>query len=160
MSIKVHPYNTEWVQQLRNGGVDDYGKPAERAVSDGQGNPCRHCLKMIPKGTEMLIAAARPFPDTQPYAETGPVFLCAYDCAAYAEPGLPPCVEGGEDRLLKGYSYENRISYGSGAIVPVDKIAATCKDILSDAQIAFVDVRSSLNNCFTFRVTRGDDAKL
>jgi len=89
MQLTYLPYDPDWVAQLRTGGVDAYGDAAERSISDGTGNPCRHCLKDIPKGAEMLICAARPFPDPQPYAETGPIFLCA-DCLPYTGNGLPP----------------------------------------------------------------------
>jgi hypothetical protein len=58
--------------------------PAERAVSDGQGNPCRSCLHEVPAGAGMLILAARPFPAAQPYAETGPIFFCADACKAWS----------------------------------------------------------------------------
>ena len=154
MPLKVHPYDPHWVARVRAGGPDAYGNPAERKTSDGTGNPCRHCLQMIPHGQEMLVVAARPFPETQPYAETGPIFLCASPCSPYDKAGMPPCVDGGEDRLLKGYSEDNRIVYGAGAIVPPDQIAETCASILDGPDIAYVDVRSSLNNCFTFRVSR------
>ncbi len=59
------------------------------AVSDGHGNPCRSCLADIRAGAAMLIVAARPFPALQPYAETGPIFLCAADCTPWSGPGLP-----------------------------------------------------------------------
>ena len=160
MTLHVHPYDSDWVRDIRNGARDDYGNLPERKISDGAGNPCRHCLTMIPDGQEMLVVAARPFPETQPYAETGPVFFCAEDCAPYDGAGMPPCIEDGEDRLVKGYTADNRILYGTGAIVPWTDIADTCGTILSDAKVAFVDVRSSRNNCFTFRVSRGEDAKL
>lgn len=154
MSLKIHPYDPTWVAKIRKGGPDDYGNPAERKISDGSGNPCRHCLQMIPKDAEMLVVAARPFPRKQPYAETGPIFLCADDCSPYRGSTMPPCIDGGEARLLKGYSKEDRIVYGSGAIVPPDRIAGACEKILAAPEIAYVDVRSSLNNCFTFRVSR------
>jgi len=80
MQLTYLPYDPDWVVQLRTGGVDAYGNPAECSISDGTGNPCRHCLNDIPKGTEMLICAARPFPDPQPYAETGPIFCVQTVC--------------------------------------------------------------------------------
>ena len=154
MSLNIHPYDPVWVKSVRAGGPDAYGNPAERKISNGKGNPCRYCLKMIPEGEEMLVVAARPFPKPQPYAETGPIFFCARDCEPYEGSEMPPCIEGGEDRLLKGYSDDNRIVYGSGAIVPAQDISDSCARILESPDIAYVDVRSSLNNCFTFRVSR------
>ena len=71
---------SEIAHHYRSGGMDANGQVPERIVSDGAGNPCRHCLKMIPKGAGMLVLAHRPFPALQPYAEVGPIFLCADAC--------------------------------------------------------------------------------
>ena len=49
----------------------------ERQVSDGSAVPCRHCLSDVAAGEPFLILAHRPFPEAQPYAETGPIFLRA-----------------------------------------------------------------------------------
>ncbi|MGB4910282.1 MAG: DUF1203 domain-containing protein, partial [Tabrizicola sp.] len=66
---------TSVVRALQAGGVDANGQVPERQRAEGGGNPCRHCLKMIPEGAEMLVLAHRPFPAPQPYAEVGPIFL-------------------------------------------------------------------------------------
>jgi hypothetical protein len=68
---------TDTIRYLQSGGPDAYGQAPVRRVSDGAGNPCRHCLTEIPAGAEMLVLAHRPFEGLQAYAETGPVFLCA-----------------------------------------------------------------------------------
>lgn len=156
MTLTYHPYDARFVARVRGGGRDDYGNLAERAPSDGGGNPCRSCLQDIPAGEDMLIVAARPFPVRQPYAETGPIFLCARDCMPYAGCDLPPVLDGRADALVKGYGADHRIIYGTGAIVKIDQLKAACETILSNAKVAFVDVRSSRNNCFTFRITRGN----
>ena len=80
MSRNFLPLDLEFIANVRAGGLDANGQPAEHAVSDGQGKPCRCCLDTVPKGKEMLIFAARPFQSLHPYAELGPVFLCADDC--------------------------------------------------------------------------------
>ncbi|WP_425514260.1 DUF1203 domain-containing protein [Aliiroseovarius lamellibrachiae] len=49
-----------------------------------------------------------------------------------------------------------RIPAGTGAIVPVSQIAATCETLFDTPDVAFIDVRSSKNNCFTFRILRDD----
>ena len=147
------PLDPKTVATLRAGGPDAYGMPAERAVSDGHGNPCRSCLHDIPEGAEMLIAAARPFPEPQPYAETGPVFLCAEDCVPWDGEGLPP-IATSADYLLKGYRADHRIAYGTGAIVPAGEMLDRAAGILADPAIAFVDMRSARNNCWQARIVR------
>ena len=50
MTLRFLPLPTEAVAAIRAGGPDAHGQPAERHVSDGAGNPCRHCLHHVPKG--------------------------------------------------------------------------------------------------------------
>ena len=153
MKLTYLPYDSNWVASIRGGGPDAYGNPAERSTSDGSGLPCRHCLCDIPKGADMLILAACPFPDLQPYAETGPIFLCA-DCELYAGEGLPPVLASRKERLLKAYGTDNRIIYGTGQITPTSQVSAYAEHLLSDPKVAYVDARSATNNCFTLRIKR------
>ena len=53
-----------------------------------------------------------------PYAETGPVFLCADLCTAWSDDGVPQILTTSPDYLVKGYTADDRILYGTGAIVP------------------------------------------
>jgi Protein of unknown function (DUF1203) len=71
---------TEQARQYQVGGRDANGQVPERVDLNEESGPCRHCLKMIPKGAGMLILAHRPFTSLQPYAELGPIFLCADPC--------------------------------------------------------------------------------
>ena len=154
MELMFLPYNAQEVAQLRAGGPDVYGNPAERAVSDGQGNPCRSCLQQVPKDDEMLICAARPFGPLQPYAETGPVFFCAAHCTAFSGMDLPPILTTSPDYLVKAYDEHERIVYGTGQITDPTQIQNYAEGLLDRPDIAFVDVRSARNNCFLTRIVR------
>ena len=154
MELMFLPYDAEEVAQLRAGGPDAYGMPAERAISDGNGNPCRSCLHDVPKGAEMLICAARPFGPLQPYAETGPVFFCAEDCTPYVGVDLPPVLTTSPDYLVKAYDENERIVYGTGQITNSVHIQDYAAGLLERPEIAFVDVRSARNNCFQTRIVR------
>lgn len=155
MTIRFTPFDAAFVARVRAGGPDAYGQPAERHVSDGAGNPCRCCLGYVPEGAGMLVLAASPFPDRQPYAETGPIFLCADDCAPWDGEGPPPALTSAQ-YLLKGYTSDNRILYGTGRIVPRAGVEDYAAALLSDARLAYVDLRSAANNCFLTRITRAD----
>ncbi|MCB6179121.1 DUF1203 domain-containing protein [Rhodobacter sp. Har01] len=144
---------TEAARAYRAGGPDANGQPPERAVSDGMGNPCRHCLAMIPQGAGMLVLAHRPFSTLQPYAEVGPVFLCADDCPGGCGTGLPAMLAS-PDYILRGYGADERIVYGTGGVVPRDRIEVRAAEIFADPQVAFVHVRSARNNCFQCRIDR------
>jgi hypothetical protein len=152
--MHVHPYDQPFVNQIRAGGPDAYGLPAERRTSDGKGIPCRSCLHMVPAGQDYLILAARPFPEPQPYAETGPIFLCADPCTPWTGAGLPPVLCSAPDYLLKGYSADHRIVYGTGRVVAADLIESRAAEVFAEARVAYIDVRSARNNCFQARLTR------
>ncbi len=154
MTIRFTTYDPAFVSRVRHGGPDAYDQPAEAAVSNGQGTPCRCCLHDVPAGADMLILAACPFPALQPYAETGPIFLCADDCAAWQGVGLPPILTTSPDYLLKAYDTGHRIIYGTGQITPKADVAANSARLLADPKVAFVDVRSARNNCFQTRIVR------
>lgn len=149
--IRIEALPTSVVRALRAGGHDANGQPTERALSDGGGNPCRHCLQFIPEGAPMLICAHRPFDGLHPYAETGPIFLCADDCPRFEGDAMPPVLTASADYLVKGYRDDERIAYGTGGVVAAGKLVARAEKLLSDPAIAFVDVRSARNNCFQAR---------
>lgn len=155
--LRFDPLPTALVRALQAGGPDAHGQAPEQAVSDGQGNPCRHCLACIPKGAGMLICAHRPFDSLQPYAECGPIFLCADACTPYSSTDVPPILETSPDYLLKGYRADERIYYGTGRIVTQTALPAYATQLLSDPEVAFVDVRSARNNCYQVRIRRRID---
>jgi len=150
------PLPTDTVQAYRAGGPDAFGNAPERAISDGPGNPCRHCLCNIPAGAPMLILAHKPFDGTHPYAEVGPIFLCADSCSAGGGVDLPAILTTSPDYLVKGYSADDRIVYGTGAITPTPEIAARLDQIFAQPEVAYVHVRSARNNCYQLRVDRSD----
>ena len=158
MQLRFEALDSDLVARLRAGGPDAHGRPAERVVSDGAGNPCRHCLDYVPEGAGMLILAHRPFAEMQPYAETGPIFLCADTCTRHGGVDVPPILGRSPDYLLKGYSAAERIIYGTGRIVPREGVATYAASLLADPAVAFVDLRSARNNCFQLRIRRARPA--
>ena len=141
------------VRGYQAGGLDANGQAPERVASDGGGNPCRHCLKMIPAGAEMLVLAHRPFPGPQPYAELGPIFLCADPCEAGGGEDLPEMLAS-SDYIVRGYGPDDRIAYGTGGVVATSGVAARAEELFADPRVAYVHVRSSRNNCYQCRIDR------
>jgi hypothetical protein len=152
--IRFSAMPTADAENLWNGGSDAYGFPPETMVSDGPGHPCRHCLKNIDASEELLVFAYRPFPELQPYAETGPVFLHKERCERYAAEEVLPPVLTSPDFIVRGYNAENRIVYGTGAVTPTPDIRAYAADLLERPEIAYVHVRSARNNCFQCRIDK------
>ncbi|WP_299701310.1 DUF1203 domain-containing protein [uncultured Tateyamaria sp.] len=145
---------TDLVQTYRAGGPDAFGNPPERKISDGGANPCRHCLRNIPAGSEMLVLAHKPFDGTHPYAEVGPIFLCADECARGGGADLPDILTTSPDYLIKGYSADDRIVYGTGTITPTPDIQTRVAAIFADPDVAYIHVRSARNNCYQTRIDR------
>ena len=67
---------------------------------------------------------------------------------------MPEVLGVSPEYLIKGYTADQRIKYGTGAIVPVAKTTDRLKELFSDAEVSFVDVRSAKNNCWLTRVKR------
>lgn len=151
--IRFTALPTETVRALQAGGPDANGQVPERQVSDGGGYPCRHCLKMIPPGSGVLVLAHRPFPAPQPYAELGPIFLCSDACTAGGGEGLPEILAS-PDYIVRGYGANDRIVYGTGGVVATPGIAARAEALLADPRVAYVHVRSARNNCYQVRIDR------
>ncbi|WP_406646315.1 DUF1203 domain-containing protein [Aliisedimentitalea scapharcae] len=145
---------THIVRALQAGGTDANGQAPEQAISTGPGNPCRHCLAHVPDGDPMLILSHRPFPTLHPYAESGPIFLCAKACDRFEEDAIPEILRSSPDYLVKGYDATDRIIYGTGAVVAAHRIMAYSDQLLARSDVSYVHIRSSRNNCYQARVDR------
>lgn len=149
---------TDQVRALQGGGPDDFGQTPERRVSDGTGVPCRHCLQIVPEGRPYLILSHRPFAGRQAYTEQGPIFLCADACAdGSTRDELPPFLLS-DHYIVRGYSADERIVYGTGRVTPRPEILAQCAALLARDDIAFLHIRSATNNCYHVRVEQSDQA--
>lgn len=156
MTLLYSGMPSELAAAYRAGAPDANGQAPEPRVSDGDGVPCRHCLGSVAAGEAYLVLAYRPFPALQPYAELGPVFIHADECAAHAPTeGLPERERRSKSgRILRGYGADDRIVYGTGIVVDNGEIEAQAAAILERPDVAYVHMRSATNNCFTLRVDR------
>lgn len=154
-AIRFVALPTQTVAALRAGGLDANGQRPENHVSDGGGNDCRHCLTQIAAGEPMLILAHRPFPEAQPYAEVGPIFLHGEACERHSEsPSTPSLYLSWKALIVRGYGADNRIKYGSGRVVTPSELPQACDALLDDPDIAYLHLRSPTNNCYACRVER------
>lgn len=143
---------TQITRHYQTGGRDENGMVPERQVSDG-GYCCRHCLKPIPSYAPMLLVAHRPFPALQPYAEVGPLFICASQCEAGGGINMPEIMTS-PDYIVRGYSADDRIIYGTGSVVATEAIPVRAEELFGDPRVAYLHVRSARNNCYQCRIDR------
>lgn len=152
-SIRFIAMPTTLARHYQGGGADANGQTPEIHVSDGDGMPCRHCLQNIAAGDKYLILSYRPFPAPQPYAETGPIFLHAETCERFPETDeMPRMFRETSDYILRGYSCQDRIVYGTGRVIATENIPARAAELLNRADVAYVHMRSARNNCFQCRI--------
>lgn len=144
---------SEVAQQVRNTGKSpNYGFPAHREVAAGRA-PCRHCLKLIRKNEEeLLLFTYDPFRELGEPPLPGPVYIHAEECARHPENNVIPEDYRGRLLTLEGYGKnralvrEIRVSEGA------EERAA--EQLFSEAEIRYVNVRSTEAGCFLFRLER------
>ena len=155
-TLRFIAMSTAEARRFQASGADAYGFTPEHRTSDGDGVPCRHCLQDVAAGEDYLVLAYRPFPMLQPYAETGPIFLHAEACERAADANvIPSMLARRKAHLIKGYSSDDRIVYGTGQVVASAELEAEAAKILALTEVSYVHVRSAQNNCYTCRIERG-----
>lgn len=155
MRIRFVAMATARARHYQAGGADAYGMAPERRISDGEDVPCRHCLRRVAAGRAYLVLAHRPFPARQPYAETGPVFLCAEPCERAPDTDvMPEIFRASTEWLLRGYGHDDRIVDGTGAVTPKKDVCTRAHALLSRDDVAYLHLRSARNNCYQVRIDR------
>ncbi|MBC7140669.1 MAG: DUF1203 domain-containing protein [Rhodobacteraceae bacterium] len=66
----------------------------------------------------------------------------------------PPILTTSADCLLKGYTADHRILYGTGRVVRREEVATHAAGLLADPRLGFVDARPARNNGFQLRIRR------
>lgn len=156
MPVRFLPLTTEEARGYQAGEPDANGLAPEKQTSDGGGNPCRHCLTEIPEGEQMLVLAFSPFPQRQPYAECGPIFLCARQCDRHpVSMVLPEMFRGWKQALIRGYTAQHRIRYGTGQVLNMQHVVPAADQIFSDPDVEYIHLRSASYNCYQCRIERG-----
>jgi hypothetical protein len=56
--------------------------------------------------------------------------------------------------LMRGYGHDDRIVYGSGQVVPADRIEFVAADLLARDEIAYLHLRTAQYNCYQVRIDR------
>ena len=151
--LRIRGIRSDEVARLRNLEPDANGQKPVEMISDGKSNPCRHCLGLIAEGDAMLLLAYRPFDELQPYAETGPIFLHKNTCRHYDSSDMPAWFDYFDPAIIRGYGENHFIRYDTGKAIAGKELAIACRNILSNASVAYLHIRSKFN-CFQCRVDR------
>ena len=150
-SLRVTPISEATAARVRAQMRDDYGN--DLAAQDGEGAPCRVCLRYSKPGERVILFSYRPFEAPSLYQEVGPVFVHADGCQPHAaESGFPSdFVE--RPVILRPYDARHHIQ-DSQVFAQPGEAQAVAERMLENPDVAYVHARSLSRGCYLFRIDR------
>jgi hypothetical protein len=133
---------------------------ARRALRDRFGHqlhvernqaPCRSCLRISKEPEDLILLSYQPLPDTNPYAEIGPIFIHAHECEPYRSHEFPADFLERE-LVVRAYGHDGRIV--DAVIAAPGEGQAAAAAFFVDERIAEVHVRHRSYTCYDFKVVR------
>ena len=102
----------------------------------------------------MVLTSCTPtLPDTQPYAEVGPIFIHSKDCQNLDNLSqVPKMFSARNQMIIRGYDVRNRIVEDTGQLIETKNIQVAAKYLFKNIEISYQHVRSASNNCFQCRI--------
>jgi hypothetical protein len=62
--------------------------------------------------------------------------------------------QGWERTLIRGYTAEHRIQYGTGKAIDMKDVENVAEQIFADSEVAYIHMRSLGYNCYQCRIER------
>jgi hypothetical protein len=148
--FRVEAIPADELERIRARGVDDFGNALEPFPVTTGGAPLRCCLRDAEPGERIALIAYRPAAVGGPYAEVGPVFVHAEECAGHDDTDRYPEGFRGRNQLLRAYDARGRQVEN----VVVDAAAAerAITALLARPDVAFLHSRNVLAGCYMFAV--------
>lgn len=156
--LNVLPMPEDFLQRVRQTGLDDLNQPVRRSISAEGGEPCRDALRRAYPGEELILASFSPFTQVGPYREYGPVFILANpDPTPLTLDTLP--IFGETAYLRKHFAvraYSHYESILDAALVTPENAYSTIEKFFSRDDVAFVHARFPSYGCFACRIDRAE----
>jgi hypothetical protein len=140
-------------EEARRKRVDGFGHPLHVVLEKA---PCRVCLRIPTEPEDLILISYRPLPDTNPYAEVGPIFIHAGRCDPYSQHDTFPADFASRRLILRAYGHEDQIV--SALVAEPGEASQRAAELLSDPAVAEVHVRHESYTCFDFKIVRADYA--
>jgi hypothetical protein len=151
LRFTVMPIASELAHRIRQTLLDDFGNQLAVWVSEYVA-PCRHCLRLAPPGTELIVFAYCPLSTKGPYAEVGPVFVHAQPCERYGACDRFPSDYRGRVLTMRGYNDRGTIE--AALISEAGSPEAAIDALFADERVRFIHVRNPAWGCFHFQLER------
>lgn len=151
MELRYRPLPTAVAERARRDLIDPFGHRLH--VQPGEASPCRHCLRIGRADEPLVLLSYRPFErDATPYAETGPVFVHADACPAYADQAVfPPEFES---RALILRAYDSRDAIADSVVADPGTAQDAARALFQDDSVKYVHARNVAYGCFNFVIER------
>ena len=151
--MQVSPIPAERLQQIRSHGRDDNGEAFSSRTDDEGGAPLRCCLRNSRPGEQIALIGYRPFRQPGPYAEVGPVFIHADECAGYPAIDDYPDEFRSRRQVFRAYRADGTIA-GGRMVEPGHDQEQAAAELLADPEIEFIHSRNVIFGCYMFEITR------
>jgi len=153
MFMTIQPIRAERLRQIRAERRDDNGERPAYRVHDEGGVALRCCLRESRQGERIALIGYRPFRLGGPYAEVGPIFVHAAECAGYSAVNRYPEEFRGRPQVFRAYRADGTIAGGS-LVEPGYGQEQAVAELLVDPDVAFLHSRNVVFGCFMFEITR------
>lgn len=137
--------------RIRASMRDDYGNVLSK--QDGEGAPCRVCLRYGKTGEPVILFSYKPFDAPALYQEVGPVFIHADACPPHAPDAGLPAEFADRALIIRPYTADHRIADAQIYAQP-GEAAAVAARLLENPEIAYLHARSMSRACYLFRIER------
>jgi hypothetical protein len=152
---KIRPIRPEFLDRVRNLGLDDLGQAVERHIAVG-GEPCRDVLRAARPGEAIILASYCPFTVPGPYKEYGPVFVLAEASDAAVKLSELPIGESVgyflRTFVLRAYSKDERIV--DAVLTVPEESEIQLRQLLCNSSVDFVLARFGGYGCYGCRIER------
>lgn len=148
MHFRCIPIDTESAERFRRTGIDDGGNPIIRRVATGDGEPCRHCLRLAKAGEAMLLLSWHLPRPLGVYWTPSPIFLHADACPAYdGQDEVPEIVARNGLVSVRAYDAEGLCLYDLGQVTAGASVDAPLASALADPRTTFVNIHTARPGC-------------
>lgn len=162
IAFRVHAIPPRTLAENRRAGRDQFGNELTPIVDAEGGSPLRCCLRRSTPGEAMYLIAYRPFAQNGPYAEVGPVFVHASECAGYSGTlAYPAGYRDWPTMVFRPYRHHaelncDAIAYDAIQMGEGPTAEKLISSIFADPTIEFIHTRNVYAGCFMFSITRAD----
>lgn len=149
--LRITPIDAATAARIRARMRDDYGN--DLSVQDGEGAPCRVCLRYGKSGERVILFSYRPFETSSLYQEVGPVFVHADACRPHATDSSFPEEFATRPLILRPYDAKHNIQ-DSQIIAGSGEAPAIAAKMLENPEVAYLHARGLSRGCYLFRIDR------